>query len=255
MTHVPSQRAIPHIDYRTAGTTSRPCLTLLHAGGMTHEEWAPHLEALARHFHVIALSAPGHGASERIDTLSFELMAARVLELLDHLGIESTHLAGSSMGGVTSLFLAIHHAARVDRLILYRANYHTDESMREALYRMKEPETWQQWGLDGFLRSAHEPQGGPEAWREVTRRVIELVDPDRASHQFSLDDLRSVRARTLVIGGDRDPIVPLDDLQTLHHEIPRSALWVVPGGTHVLAFEGWRRETFQREIVHFLTRP
>ena len=221
---------------------------------MTHQEWDPHLEALGRHFFVVAPSAPGHGASERIDTLTFEFLAQRLLDLLDHLKIERTHLVGSSMGGVTALLVALNNPERVDRLVLYRTNFHTDESMRAALDRMREPETWRQWGLDGFMRAAHEPQGGPEAWREVTRKVIEMVEPDKTSDQFTLEELRNVRAKTLIVGGDRDPIVPLGDLLTLHREIRHSALWVVPGATHVLAFEGWRREIFRREITHFLTR-
>ena len=39
------------------------------------------------------------------------------LELLDHLGIEKTHWAGLSVGGMTGMWLAINAPERIDRLV------------------------------------------------------------------------------------------------------------------------------------------
>ena len=86
-----------------------------------------------------------------------------------------------------ALTLALAHSERIDRLIVYRSNYHTCESMRSALAAMVEPETWRRWGMEELMRSQHTNQGGPEAWVEVTRRVIAHVDPVKTADAFFAD--------------------------------------------------------------------
>jgi 3-oxoadipate enol-lactonase len=242
------------LDYRTHGSRTRPALTLLHAGGMTRQEWDPFLEAWSRRFFLVTPTALGHGASPKVAALDFREMAEAVIEVLRAEGIRRTHLLGSSMGGATALAIALDHPERVDRLGLFRCNYRTTPSMRRELARMVEPETWRRWGMEKRMREQHLPQGGPDAWIEVSERVIALVDPAKTADAFDPADLARTAARTLIIVGDRDPLVPLDDALRMHRTIPDCALWVLPGADHVPATEGWRRPIFESEVLHFFAR-
>jgi pimeloyl-ACP methyl ester carboxylesterase len=47
--------------------------------------------------------------------------------------------------------------------------------------------------------------------------------------------LSHIRARTTVVAGDRDPVVPLHSARSLARQIPTSELIVIPGGGHMLA--------------------
>ncbi|WP_310476086.1 alpha/beta hydrolase, partial [Sandarakinorhabdus sp.] len=56
---------------------------------------------------------------------------------------------------------------------------------------------------------------------------------------FSQDDmnfqpagLAKIKARTLIVHGDRDPFFPVAIPVSLYQSIPGSALWIVPNGDH-----------------------
>ena len=242
------------LDHVTLGDRSKPALTLLHAGGLTHHEWDNLGPQFAESFFVIAPTALGHGASPPVDALSFDELAGGVLDLLDDLGVERTHLLGSSMGGATALYLATRFPERIDRLVLYRTNFRTGERGQAAMEAMTHAETWRQWGLEKQMREQHLPQGGPEAWIEVTKKVIAMVRSEKTRELAQPRDLARIAAPTLIICGDRDPLVPLEEAMLMYQAIPDAALWVVPDATHVLQVEGLRRESFPAEVLAFLRK-
>ena len=240
------------LDHVTYGDPSRPALTLLHAGGLTHREWETLGPRLAERFFVIAPTALGHGSSPPADTLSFADLARAVLDLLDDLGIERSHFLGSSMGGATALYIVTRCPERVDRLVLYRTNFRTGPGGSRALDAMTRPETWRQWGLEKQMREQHLPQGGPDAWIEVAKKVIAMVRSEKTGELAQPEDLERITAPTLIVCGDRDPLVPLSDAILMHEKIPSSALWVVPDATHVIQIESLRRDSFPTEVLAFL---
>jgi pimeloyl-ACP methyl ester carboxylesterase len=74
------------------------------------------IDALRKHFRVIALDLRGHGLSGKPhdpDDYGAE-MAEDIVRLMDHLGIEKAHVVGYSLGGFLTLKLATMHP---DRLI------------------------------------------------------------------------------------------------------------------------------------------
>lgn len=103
---------------------SRPdTLVLLHAAMGSHKRlhaWVPHL---AGRFRVVRWDMRGHGGSGRPgpDGLSIERLSLDLAELLDHLGVERAHVAGSSAGGIVGLHAAVTHPSRVRTLAAYAA--------------------------------------------------------------------------------------------------------------------------------------
>jgi len=229
-------------------------LVLLHSGGMSSEEWSAHLPRFAAQHRVIAPDAPGHGHSPmRGKTLSLQSLAAAVLEVMDQRGVERAHLCGSSMGGVTALRIALLHPERVRRLIIYRASYRKDPEQLKQTLSMGDPERWRRLGVAPWLSKLHEAQGGPEAWKTVIQRVARAFESNQSDH--SLESLAKLQAKTLIVVGDRDPIVPLERALEMHRTIPDAALWVMPSTTHITATNTWRRQAFADEVLRFLRRP
>jgi pimeloyl-ACP methyl ester carboxylesterase len=242
------------LDYQTHGKADNPPLLLLHAGGMTKGEWDPFIDAWSKHFYLIVPDALAHGSSPNVPSISIAAMADATLALLDSVGIERAHILGSSMGGATAIWIALTAPERVDKLVIYRTSYHSTEEVHEGVLRMAEPETWQQWRLDKWMSEQHEPQGGPDAWTTVTQKVAAAFDPADSEHLHDLGDLATISSPTLIIAGDRDPVVSLEDATAMYHTIPDAALWIVPNATHFMGMEGWRRPTFEQEILRFLRR-
>src|SRR6202034_104742 len=79
----------------------------------------PHL---CRDYRVVRLDLRGHGASEvppADRALTLDRLVLDVVELLDHLGLESVHIAGNSAGGYLGQQLAMTRPERVASLALY----------------------------------------------------------------------------------------------------------------------------------------
>lgn len=82
--------------------------------------WKKNIDALAEKFKVYAIDLWGWGYSERLKEkeYSFERYAKQVVGFMDALNIKKATLAGQSMGGGISVYVAAHYPERVDRLIL-----------------------------------------------------------------------------------------------------------------------------------------
>src|SRR5689334_24329082 len=80
--------------------------------------WVPHL---GRDWRVVRLDLRGHGVSQvppADQPLLLERLVKDVAELLDHLGLDSTHIVGNSAGGYLGQQLAMTMPARVKSLSL-----------------------------------------------------------------------------------------------------------------------------------------
>ena len=230
-------------------------VVLLHSGGMCGEEWQPQLAGLSRHWRVITPDHLGHGRSAlRAARLCVADMGQAVIELLDELGIAQAHLVGSSLGGAVALWLAVHHPQRVAKLVLYRVSYHKNADTHQGTQSMADPAYWRAVGLERWLSRIHQPQGGPEAWMQVIARVSEALDPATSAHEHTLERLAQLPHSTLVIVGDRDPLVPLEQALAIYQAIPDCGLWVMPFASHVTASNTWRAEAFTQELIRFLQR-
>ncbi len=237
-----------HYEIQGAGVP----LLLLHSGGMTGAEWQPQQAVLSAQFQVITPDLPGHGRSPLMaDALSISGAAQAVLALLDSLAIDRTHIVGSSLGGAIALWLALKHPERINKLVLYRVNYRKTAAGHAGTRELADPAYWRRVGMAQMLSKAHQPQGGSEAWQQVIARVAQALAPETTDHHHTLDDLAAITHSTLIVAGDRDPLVPLDDQQAMLRAIPHAGLWVIPYATHVTAVNTWRSEAFGQELLRF----
>jgi len=106
------------VHYVEAG--NGPPIILIH-GFLYHTVmWKKNIDALAEKFKVYAIDLWGWGYSERLkeNDYSFERYGKQILGFMDVLNIKKAALAGQSMGGGISVYVAAHHPERVERLIL-----------------------------------------------------------------------------------------------------------------------------------------
>ena len=78
-------------------------LILLQGGMGSIEHFALCIPELSKHFRVIAPDSPGQGRSELADSMSYELMAEYVSQLIDKLKLDSAYVMGWSDGGNTDI--------------------------------------------------------------------------------------------------------------------------------------------------------
>ncbi len=240
--------------YQRYGEAGNKALVLLHSGGMAGAEWQPQIAPLSQHFDLFVPDMLGHGQSllAEGEVLSISKMAATVVAMLADEGITSAHICGSSMGGAVALWIALHYPDIVDKLVVYRMGYAKNTDTYEQTLAMANPEYWRRYGLHRWLSRLHEPQGGADAWETVIANVSKVLHPDTSEHNHSLADLASICASTLLIAGDRDPLIPVETALAMQNAIADCALWIMPNASHITASNTWRASAFAEELTRFL---
>lgn len=99
-------------------SAGNPVLFILHGLFGTLDNWHNIARQLSGEFRVISVDQRNHGKSFHSDDMDLELMAADLERLATHLGIDTFHLLGHSMGGKVSLTFAQHYPGRIQKLII-----------------------------------------------------------------------------------------------------------------------------------------
>jgi pimeloyl-ACP methyl ester carboxylesterase len=254
---MPVQRLTTGIDlyYETHGQ-GEP-LVLIPATGFAADVWlSDQVPTLSKSLQTIIFDQRGVGRSSHVESVyTMEQMAADVVALLDHLGLESAHLLGHSMGGRIALAMALDFPRRVKSLILAASGsgpagrIGADCVPGLPYYLVSE---LVEKGFDEFVR--HEVidtttyftpdyrQQHPEkvrafydlAWRNHAK-LPEYLRLCMARHNWEATHrLRDVSQPTLVVIGDEDVIgsnhVPQSEV--LAQRIPNAQLKVLEGQSH-----------------------
>ena len=119
MTSFATTKRGTRVAYTTAGRPWRPSLVFTHSLGSDHHMWEPQVRALKEQYYIVSIDNIGHGESD-VPTGDYSIadMADAVLAVADAAELERFHYCGLSVGGITGLWLAVHHAERLLSLTL-----------------------------------------------------------------------------------------------------------------------------------------
>lgn len=187
---------------------------------------------------------------------TYDDMADDAVGLLDALGFEKAHICGMSMGGAIALTIAIRHPSRVLSLIPIYAptgNPKLPQPKLEILGLLLTPPPEEREPciehyltvLRAFAGSGYEFE---ESWiRDLAGRAYDRAFyPQGMARQFIAGlahgnrsrAFASVTAPTLVIHGDEDPIVPVENGREVAEIISGSELMIMKGMGHDLPYRG-----------------
>lgn len=221
-------------------------LLLLHGFSGSSQDWKPSLEQWGPGFQLILPDLRGHGRSGVLaKTFRHDEAAADMLALLDHMGIGVVSAVGISGGGNVLLHMATKQPRRVQGMVLVSATPYFPAQARAI---MREYGTSLPAEQREHLRRTH--TGGDAQ--------IDALLASTAAFADSYDDLNftppllsTIRARTLIVQGDRDPLYPVELSVDMAKAIPNSSLWIIPGGGHGPVI-GERWPEFMKTAAEFL---
>jgi len=226
-----------------------PPLLLLHGFSGNASDWAhAGREQLEQHFRLIVPNARGHGRSTNpAGSLTHRQCAQDSLALLDHLDIECCQAIGMSMGGNTLLHMATLQPDRLSAMILVSATPYFPAQARAVMRATPSEQPPAAWAT---MRSRH--THGDDQIRALWQHQRGFAD-SYDDMNFTPPSLARIKAHTLIVHGDSDPLYPVDVVLEMYHAIPRSNLWVVPGGGHVPILAD-AAKPFLRTALEFLNR-
>ena len=230
-------------------------LLLLMGLGAPGRKWAPHIAAYEKHFHVIAPDNRGAGQSDKPVAYSYTIqeMAEDMVALMDELGIEKAHVNGISMGGAIAQHLAVYYPERVKSLILTNTFPWCCTSNRRAIELLREtcgqldPVTATR--LCQWMIFAIPFQNEREDYM-LECEYADLNEPYPILDFDIRDRLGEIKAPALVVGGDRDLLIPAWVTREMAGAIPGARLYMAPDGGHVQHWE--QLEKYNELTLEFL---
>lgn len=220
-----------------------PPLILLHGGLANSDYWDNQLSVFAEKYKTIAIDSRGHGRSTFTEQpISYALMAADVIALMDSLGIERADVVGWSDGGILGLDLAIHHPKCLNKLIAYGANYNpsglrSDINGNEKFnnYITKAAQDYQQVAPD------------PLRWAAFLENIGKMwaTEPNYTPAQ-----LATIVTPTLILDGEEEELIEINHVKEMAGLIPTAKLILMPGVGH---FAPWEQpKAFNQIVLDFL---
>jgi pimeloyl-ACP methyl ester carboxylesterase len=249
------------------GAPAASGVLLLH-GGAAHAHWFDAVATrLADGRHVVALDQRGHGESAwaRPPAYATEDFARDIVAVVERFGWRSVVLVGHSMGGHNAIACAAWHPDRIRGLAIVDSRpaipaerlaqmkergarplrRHPTLEAAVAAFRLLPPET----AADPALL-AHLARAGV-AWRDGA--VSTRFDPACYAARVPVDGwplLARIAAPTLVVRGERSPILPRPMAERLVAELRAGRLVEIPGAYHHLVLD--QPEAFAAELGRFL---
>jgi pimeloyl-ACP methyl ester carboxylesterase len=195
--------------------------------------WQKQVGPLARHFRVITFDPRGVAQSDKPQgAQTISLLADDVAELLQFLGIAAAHVAGVSFGGFVAQEFALRHRGMVRKLVLCCTSFGGPNHVAPA------PE---------IMSEIMQPRAAGDVSEDMYRVQLQ------AAVKFNAEDrLAAIRCPTLIVSGDADTIVPVQNSYNLARQIPDAELRLVAGGGHTFFME--QADEFNRVLTEWLLR-
>ena len=233
-------------------------------GGSTVESLSQRIPVFAQEYRVLAYDNRGYGRSDAPDIpYRMEMFADDLAELLDAIDIDSAHVSGESFGGEIAQYFALRYPERVRSLILtstYCGRVHGIRSAEADKFETDRakmtPEERARTQIRLFMtqefayKNPHIMQRMMEhPAPTLPKGAIRQIQAEMAADTYEC--LPQIKASTLIIHGEADNALPVENARILASRIPNAELVILKGVGHLLIEAG---EEPNRIMLDFLKR-
>lgn len=217
--------------------------------------WDFQIAEFSKRYRCVAFDHRGAGDSDKPkDGYTTAALARDVIALMDKLGIDKAHVAGTSTGGCVLQNLAIDHPERLRCAIFSNTWVKADEYITRV--QMTRKRIALSYGPEEYVKVSSLFTSGAMQFRYDFDKVMELerralatvasvdVLAQRLDMTLTHDrsaDLDKIRAPSLVIGTVDDATVPSYQSEDLHNAVAGSRLLIVEEGGHYSYRRHWQQ--------------
>ena len=234
-------------------------LVLLHGGMAIGKNFEPHIPAFSKRFRVIAPDSRGHGKTDNPSgEFSYRLMADDVAAFIHTLNLSQPSICGWSDGGQIALELGMHYPDIMKCMVVGAAWYQfsqTYQSLLKAIgfespgivnvekIKQSLPQMAEMW------RSLHSSIHGPDHWETLATQISNMWWTPLG---YTADDFQKIKAPMLILVGDRDRLIPVEEATEMYRFIRGAEIAILPHSDHSLPQT--RAELFITTVLDFLVR-
>jgi pimeloyl-ACP methyl ester carboxylesterase len=246
------------------GGSGTPCL-FIHGFPHDRSQWAPQLQGLTVNVRCLAPDLRGFGETTVSPPYSMDRYADDMAALLDVLHVERAVIAGLSMGGYVAFAFWRRHPHRVRALALCntKAGADSEEAREKRRGQMAVAREHGSGAIADAMLTGMVGKTTREKRPEITNAVHRMISSAPVEGivgalQAMMDrpdsnpTLPTINVPTLVVTGDEDTIIPVEESRAMHAAIRGSALEVISGAGHLSNLE--RPAAFNHVFSEFLAK-
>lgn len=206
-------------------------LLILHGAIGASEQFIPLADKLRADNIVLTLDFSGHGGMAYTEEpFSIKLFAEDVLSLLDDEGIGKVSIFGYSMGGYVAMYLAKHHPERVHKIVTLATKFRWDEETAAKEIKMLNADKIAE-KLPAFAETLAKRHALND-WKEVLRKTSDMLIAMGKSNPLSLADYEDIAHECMILIGDRDKMITLDETINVYKALPNARMGMLPDTHH-----------------------
>jgi aminoacrylate hydrolase len=226
--------------------------------------WDFQTAEFSKRYRCVAFDHRGAGDSDKPSSgYTTGILARDVIGLMDKLGIDKAHVAGTSTGGCVLQNLAIDYPERLRCCVFSNTWVKADEFITRVQTTRKRIAL--SYGVEEYVKVSSLFTSGAMQFRydfdkvlELERRALATVAPveilaQRIDMTLAHDraaELSKIRNPSLIVGTSDDATVPSYQSEDLHKAVPGSRLVIVDEGGHYSYRRHWQE--WNRTVDAFL---
>ena len=241
--------------------TETPELVVIHGGAQNAHTWDTVALALGRPLLAIDLPGHGHSAWRSDGAYSPMSLADDVALVVGEHAPDAKAVVGMSLGGLTSMELAVRHASLVRSLVMVDITPGVNAKKAKAIIDFVDgPQSFASFDdllertiefnptrsesslRRGILHNAQQLSDGSWQWRYDrgsharssggTSQVDSSENASADAHSVLWDDFSSISCPLMIVRGSLSPVVDDDDIAEARKRQPNLELHVVDGAGH-----------------------
>lgn len=207
-------------------------LLLLHGAIGAKDQLMPLKKQLSTDFIIHAINFSGHGREPvPEEPFSIELFANNVFSYMEKENIQQTNIFGYSMGGYVGMYIARHSPAKISKLVTLATKFKWDEKIAADEIKMIDPELI----IKKVPAFAKELEDRHVNWQHVLYRTAIMLKNLGRDNTLKEADYLSVDIPTLLLVGDRDKLISVDETTSVFKKLPKAEMGVLPNTPHPFA--------------------
>jgi pimeloyl-ACP methyl ester carboxylesterase len=222
-------------------------VVLLHGFCETHEVWSRFAGQLSKDFRVISVDLPGFGNSKILkDGFSIADAAAKILVLLDELGIKQCITIGHSLGGYVTLAMVDQNENLFTGFGLFHSTAYPDNEDRKVS-RNKVIDFVSKNGVAAFIETfipplfhdktnPHIPAAVKMALQTTPEALIGYAKAMRDRPDLT-HVIKNFRNPVFFLGGLKDTVISPESLEKQAKLAAKPSLHLIEGIAHMGMFE------------------
>jgi pimeloyl-ACP methyl ester carboxylesterase len=244
-----------NIHTLACGNDKKQAIVLLHGYPANAYLWRNIMPMLSKHFYLLAPDLPGHGTSskpmDKCYTLEFFIEFLK--DYFEVLNLRNVYLVGHDLGGTVALGYTTTYPDHVSKLVIMdTAPYINWSPLLKTFLIVARNQVFAGWLLLPFVfrivlkyLAVYSPKSISKKTAEIYRKpwvmdqnsrkaFSKVIEADPAEITPDRNQYKNIKASTLILWSENDPLFSLRIAGQLKKDIPKAKLISLPNCSHFL---------------------